>query len=406
MPTIGERISQLRIQKALTQEGLAEVAGISVDVIRKLEAGTRNSARMATLNRIARALRVPTTALIGDASTAAARREPDWSPLSLLDLRRALTPVRDVDGALVDAGAEPAPPTVNSARQSVQAANQLYRSSDYGAALRALPGLLAEVRVMADSDGTAPANAVASETYQLAARLLIQIRAHDLAYIAVTEAARRAAEAGDDLVAASVVGPTCWLLLRQARLTEAAALATRTADQMEPQRLSRAEPARVAAWGWLLVEAAAAAARDSRTDDAGKMLDLAAAAAARVGGQQVSTGLPMVDGFAAGKVSTMRVEAAAVADRPDQVLHLAATIRPDGMHPSCWHRHRLDVAWAYTACGEHVEAVGVLGELRDRAPAWLRHQRYARDIVEQVAAGRRRAMGGELAQLAALMASN
>ncbi|WP_326549274.1 helix-turn-helix domain-containing protein [Micromonospora sp. NBC_01813] len=406
MATIGDHIARLRIKRGLTQEGLAEAAEVSVDTIRKLESNGRNSARLSTLHQIARALSVPTTALVGDASAAAARREPDHSPLSLLALRRALTPVRGTDGAVVDAAAEPNPPTLDSARESVRVANTLYHASDYSTALRILPDLLAEARVMADSLSSGPAHAVACEAYQLAARLLIQIRAHDLAYVAVAEATRRATEAGDDLVSASVVGPACWLLLRQARLTEAGALATSAADAMEPSRLSRAEPARVAAWGWLLIEAAAAAARDSRPDDASEMLDLAAAAAVRVGRQPVSTGLPMVDGFSSGRVDTMRAEAAAIDGRPDEVLRLAARLRLDGMHPSCRHRHRLDVAWAYATRGNHAEAVSVLGELRSQAPDWLRHQRYAQDIVDQISAARRRAVGGELAALEALFNAN
>jgi transcriptional regulator with XRE-family HTH domain len=406
MATIGDNIARLRVKRGITQEGLAEAADVSVDTVRKLESNARSSARLSTLHQIARALAVPTTTLLGDASAAAARREPDHSPLSLLAFRRALTPVHGTDGAVVDATAEPEPPTLDSARESVRVANGLYHASDYGTALRILPGLLAEARAMADTVGTGPAHAVACEAYQLAARLLIQIRAHDLAFVAVAEATRRAAAAGDDLVSASVVGPTCWLLLRQARLTEAAALATSAADGMEPSRLSRADPARVAAWGWLLIEAAAAAARDSRPDDASEMLDLAAAAAVRVGRQTVSTGLPMVDGFSPGRVDTMRVEAAAIAGRPDDVLRLASRVRLDGMHPSCKHRHRLDVAWAHTTRGDHAAAVAVLGELRSEAPDWLRHQRYAQDIADQITSARRRAAGGELAALQELFSSN
>lgn len=41
--------------------------------------------------------------------------------------------------------------------------------------------------------------------------------------------------------------------------------------------------------------------------------------------------------------------------------------------------------------------------LREQAPAWLRQQRYARDIVRSIATRRRRAMSQELADLAALV---
>jgi len=54
------------------------------------------------------------------------------------------------------------------------------------------------------------------------------------------------------------------------------------------------------------------------------------------------------------------------------------------MTATCWHRHRLDVSWAHVELGDIPAAMTVLGELRDRAPVWLRQQRYARDIVEQI----------------------
>ncbi|WP_374227613.1 helix-turn-helix transcriptional regulator, partial [Streptomyces sp. AC627_RSS907] len=40
---MGDRLARLRIRRSLTQERLAERAGVSVDVIRKLEQGRRRT---------------------------------------------------------------------------------------------------------------------------------------------------------------------------------------------------------------------------------------------------------------------------------------------------------------------------------------------------------------------------
>jgi transcriptional regulator with XRE-family HTH domain len=53
---IGRQIAALRHRCGLTQEQLAESAGVSVDVIRRLEQGQRRTARFATLQSIAAAL--------------------------------------------------------------------------------------------------------------------------------------------------------------------------------------------------------------------------------------------------------------------------------------------------------------------------------------------------------------
>lgn len=51
------------------QEQLAERAGLSVDVIRKLEQGRRNSPRLSTLNALASALDTEPSHLVGQPTT-------------------------------------------------------------------------------------------------------------------------------------------------------------------------------------------------------------------------------------------------------------------------------------------------------------------------------------------------
>lgn len=407
--TIGDQIASRRRTLPLTQEDLAEAAGVSVETIRKLEQNERTSARMSTLRKIARVLNVPTSALLGDAAQSAARREPDHDEIALLNLRRTLTPARGIGGLIVGADDGP-PPSLRQVRESIRATDQMYHADDYAATLVALPGLLTDARLsVAATVGQEQIVALEllAQTYQVAATALIQIRAFDLAHQALSASLDAADESGNDLVGASAVVTMCWLLLRQGRFTEAEQLALATADAVEP-RFSKIEPARLGVWGWLLLRAAAAASRDNRDDDADSMLDGAAAAAVRIGERTpaalLSPGPATIGAFCPTTVEMKRVEAAVVAERPDRALHLAgqltASDRPTSNNQN---RHKLDVAWANARTGAYADATETLLEVRRNAPAWLRQQRYARDIVNMIASAKRRALSRDLAELAALV---
>ncbi|WP_373686785.1 helix-turn-helix domain-containing protein [Streptomyces lunaelactis] len=76
-PTIGDRVARLRMRRKLTQEGLAERAGLSVDVVRKLEQGVRQTARLTTLNALARVLDVEPSTLVGQPTTFEVRTDDE-----------------------------------------------------------------------------------------------------------------------------------------------------------------------------------------------------------------------------------------------------------------------------------------------------------------------------------------
>ncbi|MDQ7910766.1 helix-turn-helix transcriptional regulator [Phytohabitans sp. ZYX-F-186] len=411
-PTIGDNIAQRRRQTGQTQEQLAEAAQVSVETIRKLEQNERTTARMATLNRIARALRVPTSTLIGNAAESAARREPDHDQVALLEVRRALTPARGLRGVVVG-GPAVEPPTLDGVRARIRAIDRVYHADDYAATLAGLPALLAEARSAVDvTSGAEQAAAyeLLAQAYQVAGTALIQLRTFDLAYRALSLALDAADASGNELVGASAVTTMCWLLLRQGRFAEAEQLAVTTADAIEP-RFSRAEPAQFSSWGWLLLRASAAAVRDNRDDDAQTMLDAAAAAAVRIGDRVpehvISPGPATIGAFCHTTVEMKRVESAVIAGDVGRALALAERVPPsDRPTSNNRNRHRLDVAWAHAQAGQHAEATEVLLDVREHAPAWLRHQRFARDIVGTLAASRRRAMSRELAELADLVGAD
>jgi len=72
--TIGARLREARRERSLTQEQLAGLAGISRDLIAKLEQGRRTSARVQTLEQLAAALDIDIADLLGDRGTGPDRR--------------------------------------------------------------------------------------------------------------------------------------------------------------------------------------------------------------------------------------------------------------------------------------------------------------------------------------------
>jgi transcriptional regulator with XRE-family HTH domain len=62
---VGERLKTLRIRRALTQEELAERAGLSKNAINRLEVD-KAEPRMSTLRKLAQALGVDPSELVGE----------------------------------------------------------------------------------------------------------------------------------------------------------------------------------------------------------------------------------------------------------------------------------------------------------------------------------------------------
>ncbi|MEV2203306.1 helix-turn-helix transcriptional regulator [Streptomyces fradiae] len=372
---LGDRLRSVRKRRGMTQQGLARESGVSVSLIRKLEQGERNDARLETVRRLAATLRVPTSRLVVDVAEegASAAVLDAWAPV-----RAALTAPSG------DAVALDEPPTAEGVRAALAAAVPLF-SGDRFAELRVvLPALLRDSAVLAGLDPEGRALRV--RLLQLTGWLLTQTRQFEAAEWCLGAALDGSA---DRLQGASTVNTQCWLLLRQGRLGEARALATHWADETEP-RLSRAAPDELAAWGWLLLRLSAAAVRDNRPDEAEDALRLSHAAAVALGREFAPDG-DFLRAFGPVTVTLKRTENAMVMDRPDVVLKLAARIPAGGLRPTSnnRNRHLLDVANAYTMTRRYAEAVETLAGVRDAAPQWLPNQRYARDILGRVVARRR-----------------
>ncbi len=139
---MGDRIADLRLRRNLTQEQLAERADLSVDVVRKLEQGQRKSARLSTINALARALDTEPSFLVGQPSTFESAPAAADLP-SVLALRQAVSPLADLLGGESD---PEEPPTIADLQASLRSTDIIRREGRMGEIGALLPQLIRDAR--------------------------------------------------------------------------------------------------------------------------------------------------------------------------------------------------------------------------------------------------------------------
>jgi transcriptional regulator with XRE-family HTH domain len=391
--TIGGRIRHLRRERKprLTQRELAERAGVSVDLIAKLEQGIKQTALLVTLHKIAAALDVNVSVLLSRPSRIDVAVTNDQQPAGVLAIRRAITEVRE-DGE---------PTTLEELRRSTGYAWSAYWAHRFELLLGLLPEVIPATRATARQRGCAEVFVLLSEVYGVTASTLVHLGHLDLAYL-VMERARTAAErANDELRPASIAGWMSWLMLHQTGVADQARrLAVDTAEAIEP-KLGRATPEHVAVWGSLLVSGAVAAARDERADTADDLLSLAEAAAARLDAGGTAMRRDYETPFGLPQVIMQEVDVAVVTNRPARALEIARRMPPDAPLPlAAKARHLTDKAAAQTALGRDREATDTLLAIERHAPNWMSYQPYPRTIIRELLERERRARTPRLRGLA------
>lgn len=373
--TIGERLKVAREFGDLTQEVLAERAGVHLDTIRKLEQGIRQSARISTVNALAHALGIETTALLLGVVPQEEREDPQ-----LLALRRALIPVGDFLPS-TDHDEEDTPPDVAALRESVSDAWGSYHAGDFATLGRTVPELLAEARVAVreHTNGEAQAaNAVLVKAAQLGAHVLARSRMEDLALHGLDRARLSADQAGDPMLGAMLSNSVSWIMMRTGRLDDSENVATRTAEAIEPR--FRSSPAHISVYGGLLLSAAAAAGRHRRYDTARELLRVAQAAAQMVGDSTDR----WTSVFGPTSVAMQAVQLETAAGEWGAALQLAGQVPMTGKAPDSWKSWFLmDVAHAQSQTYRDADAIETLRTVRRIAPEWLRQSGLAKAVIRE-----------------------
>jgi transcriptional regulator with XRE-family HTH domain len=374
--SLGDRIAQIRRRRSLTQEELAARAGVSADLIQKLEQN-RRSTSIPTLHAIARALDVETSELLSQGASLESQEEADTA--NVLVLRQILTPdLRPRVGQ--DA------PEITALRNSAADLTRTYQKLQLQKALGNLTDLLNGGNAAVDSyegERQAEAHRILSQSYIMATAVLGQFRHDDLGYEAVRRAMLHAQKAGDEILYASAVDQLSLVFMRQARFREAEYTSVDMAESIEPV-LSKATPNQVAMWGRLLGRGAASAARNNRPRQADDLLSLARSAAARLGRNEFAYD-SYFSSFGPTVVATIEVENAMVQGDAEKALALARSVRFDeNMRITVWTRHLLTIAEAQLSTRKYTAAAKTLDGIRDISPEWLTKQGLTRRIVRDL----------------------
>ncbi|PZG45704.1 hypothetical protein C1I98_15245 [Spongiactinospora gelatinilytica] len=386
----GARLRQLRSRRGFTQEALSEAAGLSVQCIKKIEQG--GSARMETYHQIAKALGVTTVWFVVPGSPEPIAESENVALLA--DMRGAIIPPVGLDGTALHDTADQDEPSPARLRDAVDATAAAYHGDRYDHLAQVFPELIksAQYHVArfdgSDADGR-EALRLRADVLGLAGRYLLQVRAHDLALTALQQSLRDASAIGNTPLAASALCSQAWAMLRQGRLAEVERFCAATAGELEP-RVSVATKEELAAWGWLLLRAASAAVRNTRTKEAEEYLSIAEMAGARLGREE--KGFPGHRAFGPVTVALMRAEVAMVAGEPERGLSIMDGISPAAgrPHSSTWNRSQIERSWACLETGDTDRATEILQELKARSPQWLRYQQRAKDTAEGILKARTR----------------
>ncbi|EIF00145.1 helix-turn-helix domain-containing protein [Saccharomonospora glauca] len=372
MQEIGARIKALR-GKLLTQKQLADAAGVSVDVIRKLEQGTRKTAAIGTLTKIARALDVSLPELLGQ-RTSVPTGEADGGVVAL---RQALSPIDDLIG---DITGEPI--TLDDARRAVDYAWSAYWGGQYDHLATILPSTLPQLRATmhaASADQRSAAAELLARAYWVTGCTLVHLGQTDIAWQSIRLAHDTSGHGSDELLTATIRGSIAWQLLVQGRYDESHRVAVRTAETIEPR--GDVPLPHLSAYGSLILTAATASGRARRVGEAQHLVGQAAAVAGRMGVDRHD----YETYFGPSQVVMQTVDVCVVTEDYAGALDAAKRMpRGTALPLASRCRHLADQAFAHARLGHAQRAVDALLIAESMGPDWIRHQTLPRRIVGEL----------------------
>ncbi|SCL15000.1 helix-turn-helix domain-containing protein [Micromonospora inyonensis] len=384
MDSLGRQIAKIRGRRGMSQRELAAAAGVSVDLVSKLEQGQRKSARLESVAALAHALDVTPAELLGKPRGLAAGAEDG----EIGAIRRAVLGLRPDHQD---------PPTRAAQTAAIDDLWSAYWSGRYAHLARQLPDRVDQARALT-RDGRPADHALLASALQLTGSLLAHLAHEDLAHLALTEAGRAAEASGDHLLHAAQQATRSWVLSRQGLWSEAEHVAITAAASVEPT-LSRSSVDQVALWGELLRYGTTAVARSGRQAEATELLGLVGAAASRMGHDQATRYVGRAFGPTVARMKA--VDVAVSGGQPRRAIRLADQVEHPEAAPTAMHaRYLLNVAWAQTMDWRSQDAVDTLRRVEALTPELLLHQTLAHTIVAELLPRRHRQRLPGLAALA------
>ncbi|MBF6144241.1 helix-turn-helix domain-containing protein [Nocardia nova] len=387
---IGQQVRAIRARRGITQQVLADRAGLSRGAIAKYETGLRPIDSRTTLHALAQALGVDVGDLTG--------HEQDRIDPSAARFHAAVPEIETVLWAQGNVTDTRPPRSLDELAALAEEATRLRQNADYAAIGPMLaPMLVDSFRHVRDTDAEAAWDVHSVITYGIASAL--RARGYEsLAWTAAQESERAAAKAGATAgLAAAAYVRSQILLARPGALPAALELAEGTAARLAPEVRTRGD---IETTGMLhlqasLVTAALGGVPDAHlaeaTDQAGRLAD---ATAGRSAVRNVT--------FGPANVALWRMSAAMERREPGEVLALAPQLRPDDL-PAEGRRAQyfVEIGRAHAMQRNYRESLYALLRAEHTAPQHVRNMTHVRELVgHMMRTARRDLTTGELGRLA------
>ncbi|MEU9975079.1 helix-turn-helix transcriptional regulator [Streptomyces sp. NPDC051014] len=376
--TNGKRIKHLR-GPDMTQQGLADVSGLSLALVQKAEQD-RGELSVGSLLKLASALNTDVAVILGQQAPRRGMERSDRA--ALLRLSDAVH-----ESALGEWEGIEDPSSVEDLAEARDLAWAAYWASDTATVSTYVARVLMEGQVRFESATGPEREAMASilaSTYRVAASCSTGFGQRDLALAALTSAKHLAREAGDPVLGALLESTLSWIYLRSAKLPRAVAVAERAGLAIEPS-FSRGSRPELIAFGRNMISAAVAASRCEDAESADDYLSQAHAAAARLGREEKLHGTSF--GPTAAKTEAVGIHVAL--KNFGRALELATApdmkTLPKTMSKVARNRYKLDVALAQASTGLYDQAAETLIEVGLDAPEWVKHQALPGVIGQRLA---------------------
>lgn len=366
MATIGERIRELR-NGWMSQEELAAAAGVSVELVRKLEQGQRDTASVASLQKIADALDADIAYLFSKA-----KPPPTTEPNSgIVAIRHVLTSVDDLIGS-DSLAVEPG--SLEDAERAVTYLWGARWSGRYELMTSLMAKNLAQLRATyreaksADKPRTAH---LLSRTYKAATAILLTVGQTDLAFIAVKEALAAARDSGDELLYVVLHCEMASLMKVQGRYDDSVKVALKAADSIAPR--GDAPDTNLAAYGLLVVTAAMSAARKTDNRSYADLLEESKQVANRIGYECKDHDTT----FGPAKVAMLATTLTVEQESFTETLTAAQQIPPDADLPTTSRVCLLsNVALAHLKSGRDQKSLDAVLFAESLSPECVKYQSY------------------------------
>lgn len=370
---IGERVRYRRRARGLSQLRLAGLVDRTEDWVSKVERGEIPVDRISVLVRLAEALKVPLSDLLGEQNWPSEQAAP-------LDetggLRRVLS--------TVPARERTEPRDLATLEADLLATTRLRAQARYAAAAASLPGLITDLELIANAaqgDERSRAFGLLARTYGLAVATLVRYGEHDLAWVAADRGAYAAEPTGSPVERALAGYRLALAFLGAGRLNEAIYVVEAALERAAVA--GERSPDLRSLTGALHLPLAVAQARkgdQSRADEA-----------LREAGNRSATGpdgrldmapdLRLATQYGPANVLVHKVSVAVDLGDAGGALSLAPTVDRSDLSVSRYSRHLIDVATAHNFRRDNGQMVNTLLEVEHIAPEQLAHFPLVRDML-------------------------